>query len=986
MKRVMLLLVGWMVLGLAAGSFAQGVQTGTIRGVVKDQQDLAVPGVTVTVSSPALQGVRTAVTDAQGLFAIPALPAGQYTVKYELAGFATVERQTAVALGLTVDQNVSMRAAGVTESVQVVAETPAPIATPVVGANFKHDEIESLAQSRTIAGIASLAPATTTNSPNGTQVVINGGFAFDNIFMVNGVDINDNLFAQPQNLFVEDAIEETQVLTSGISAEYGRFGGGVINAITKSGSNIYSGSGRVNLTNPAWVTATPFEVSKGIQDTAHASSVLRSYEGTFGGPIVKDRLWFFLSGRYQSQAAPFALPVSANVVSQDDTNKRGDIKLTGSPASGHTFQGEFFNNPRTITNSSGLSNSYLIDPHDLITRSNPNKSFFTNYRGVLRDNLFAEVQYSQRSYTFNQTGPSGSSIFDSPFLDNNQLVNYNAPYFDTNDPEERNNKQLTGNVTNYWNLKGGRHETKSGFEWFRSQRTGGNSQSPTDYVFVTDYATTAGGAPVYDATGRPIPDFVPGVSSIIYYPAIKGAVLNVDNTSAFVQDHWVVNDRISADLGARFEHVRAESTGNITSVNSNRIVPRLGLSIDPQGNGNQVVHATYAQYSGRYNEAQIAPNSPVGNPASIQSVYQGPAGQGYNFSPGMSIANYPVNSANSTASDPLQNVLVSPNLKSPLTHEFSLSYGSNINGQKGYGEVAYVYRKTNNLIEDFFTTQNGFTDVVVNGVDAGTFTNILWQNTDQAHREYQGMVFQGRYRIQSNWTVSANWTLQLKNDGNYEGEGSNTPGSTSQIGNYPETLNAARSYPDGHLQDFQRSYLRAWTVYDWNIHRYGALSLSGIWRLASARDFTYVTRNYPLTSIQNAILAKAGYPDSPVLQTLYFGDRGGQQFAGYGVVDMSLNYNIPVFGTLRPWLKLDLFNVLNNEKLIAWNTSVSPNKAGGVDSLGLPTTFTPGKNFGNATGNTVGNGFLNNISAYPTAFPGAQAGGRTFRVAFGFRF
>src|SRR5262245_49290722 len=227
-KRVIVLFGAWIVFGMTAGAFAQGVQTGTIRGVVRDAQDLAVPGVTVTVTSPALQGPRSVVTDSQGLYSIPALPAGTYTVKFELSGFQTIERETTVALGLTVDQNVSIRPAGVSETVQVVGETPAPIATPVVGANLKHEEIEALATPRTIQGIATLAPALTTNSPNRTQVVINGGFAYDNVFMINGVDVNDNLFAQPQNLFVEDAIEETQVLTSGISAEYGRFTGGVI--------------------------------------------------------------------------------------------------------------------------------------------------------------------------------------------------------------------------------------------------------------------------------------------------------------------------------------------------------------------------------------------------------------------------------------------------------------------------------------------------------------------------------------------------------------------------------------------------------------------------------------------------------------------------------------------------------------------------------------------------------------------------------------
>jgi len=985
MKRVVFFFAAMLIVATAATSFAQGVQTGTIRGIVKDPQGLPVPGVTVTATSTSLQGPRVVVTDTQGLYSIPALPAGSYTVKFELSGFSPVERKTDVALGLTVDQSVSMAPAGVSETVTVVAETPAPIATPVVGANYKHDEIESLAAPRTIQGIAQLAPALTTNTPNGTQLIINGGFAYDNIFMINGVDVNDNLFANPQNLFVEDAIEETQVLTSGISAEYGRFTGGVVNAITKSGSNTFQGSGRLNLTNPSWSSATPFEVSQGRADIAHASKYQRSWEGVFGGPVLRDHIWFFTSGRYQANTSPTTLPVSAVVVDQETNNKRGSIKITGSPANGHTVQGEFFNNPQTITNSSGLSNSFLMDPHVLITRSNPNKSLYLNYRGVLGDSLLAESQYSQRSYTFNQTGPSGSSILDSPFFDINQTVNYNAPYFDTNDPEERNNRQLTGNVTSYWTAAG-RHETKGGYEWFRSQRTGGNSQSPTSYVFLSDFVTDAAGNPVYDGTGRPIPNFIPGESLLQYFPAVKNAVLNVDNNSLFVQDHWIISDRLSADLGARYEHVKAVSTGDIVSIDSNRIVPRLGVSYNVKENGDQVVHLTYGQYSGRYNEAQIAPNSPVGNPAFIQSTYQGPAGQGYAFAPGISIANYPISSANSVASDPLQNVFITPGMKSPLVHEVSASFGSNLFNHRGFGEVAYVFRKTTSLIEDFQTVAGGFTDVVVQGVDAGKFTNVIYDNTDQAHRQYQGMVFQGRYTISPSWTVYGQYTLQLQNDGNYEGEGTNTPGSTSQIGNYPEIFNAARSFPDGRLQDFQRSRVNAWTVYTWKMARAGDLSFSGLWNWNSARVFSLLARNQPITAIQDSILASAGYPDSPGVQTVYFGDRGSEEFAGYGIVNVSVNYNVPVFHQLRPWVKLDVFNLFDNEKLIAWNTTVSQNRAAGTDSLGLATSYTPGPSFGTATGNTVSNGFLSNIPAYPLAFSGAVPGGRTMRIAVGFRF
>ena len=266
MRRLILLTAAWLILGSAGSLFAQGVQTGTIRGLVKDQQDLAVPGMMITVTSPALQGPRSTVSDAQGLYAMRALPPGEYQVTFELSGFATITRATVVPLGLVVDQNVRIRAAAVTETVEVVAETPAPIATPIVGANFELEEINLLATPRTLQGIAQLAPAVNENSTNlgGTggevgQVVINGAFGFDNVFMVNGVDINDNLFGTPQNLFIEDAIEETQVLTSGISAEFGRFTGGVVNAITKSGGNRFSGSGRINFQNPNWTTQTPFE-------------------------------------------------------------------------------------------------------------------------------------------------------------------------------------------------------------------------------------------------------------------------------------------------------------------------------------------------------------------------------------------------------------------------------------------------------------------------------------------------------------------------------------------------------------------------------------------------------------------------------------------------------------------------------------------------------------------------------------------------------
>ncbi|HEV3063139.1 MAG TPA: TonB-dependent receptor [Vicinamibacterales bacterium] len=950
---------------------AQGVQTGTIRGVVRDDQGLAIPGVTVTAASPAMQLPRTATTDSTGGFTFPTLPPGDYTVTFEISGFATVKRTTTVPLGLVIEQNVTLRPAAVAETVQVIAEAPAPISTPVVGANLKHEEIESLATPRTLQGIATLAPGLNEHSPNAGQLIINGAFAFDNIFMVNGVDVNDNLFANPQNLFIEDAIQETQILTSGISAEYGRFGGGVVNAITKSGGNKFSGSGRVNFLNASWTDPTPFEKTRGI---TRPSQLNETYEGTFGGPIVKDRLWFFGAGRYASVDNPQTVQQTGIQVVQADKEKRGEIKLTGTINPNHTIQGGYLDLSRNVSNTSGIF-SLVADPHSLITRSLPNSYYYTNYRGVVGKDTLIEAQYSQRRFEFQGDGLGASTnITDSPFFSNSFGLIFNSPYFCACDPEQRNNKQLTANVTDFWDLAG-RHQTKAGYEWFRSQRIGGNSQSPTQYVFNSDWLTNAAGQPVYDSSGKLIPVFEPGVSSVDYYPATIGATLNVDNNSVFVQDHWAINGRWSADIGARYEHVKVLSTGGILGVAGNRIVPRLSTSYDLMGNGDHVIHASYGAYSGRYNEAQVGANSPVGNPADIFSFYQGPAGQGLNFAPGFNVKNYPVNADNASVTVPTANVFLDPGTKSPLVHEFSTSYGVNINKGRGYAEVSYVYRKTTDLIEDFITLADGSTHVVAYGVDAGIVSNHVYRNTDLAHRMYSGMVFQSRYQITKSWSVNGQYTLELKNDGNYAGEATNQPGATSRIGDYPEAYPANRFYPDGRLPGYEQSRMRAWSVYNLGFGRLGDLSVSGLWRVDSGQVYSLAALNQPLTATQRNILIAAGYPDLPGTSTVYFDSRGSQTFLGYGLLDASINYNIPVGGSTRPWLKFDVYNVLNNEKQIAWNTTISPDKTSPVDAFGIHTGYVKGSLFGQATSQTN----------FPAPF-GGQTGGRTFRVALGVRF
>jgi hypothetical protein len=489
-----------------------------------------------------------------------------------------------------------------------------------------------------------------------------------------------------------------------------------------------------------------------------------------------------------------------------------------------------------------------------------------------------------------------------------------------------------------------------------------------------------------------VPHFVPGETYVENFIATRGATMNVNNNSAFVQDQWTINDRLTANLGLRFEQVKVESTGDITSINTSpRIVPRLGLSFDPTGGGVNIIHATYAQYSGRYSEAQVGGNSPVGSPAVISRFYTGAEciGDERTCAAGFNVANYPVTPANLERVEvPLANVFNDEKMTTPLTHEFSASFGRSFSEGRGFAEASYIFRSTGNMIEDFVTIADGTTHVVYQGIDAGTVSNVVFRNTDDAWREFQAMVFQGRYRMFDRLTVNGNYTLQLRNHGNYEGEGTNTPGSTSIMGDYPEATSEERHYPEGRLQNYQRHKVRAWAIYDMDFGRAGTMSVSGLLRVDSGLAYSLAQRNVAPTATQRSILTAAGYPDALGAANVFFAGRGTETFAGYGLLDTSVHYNVPLFGDLRPWIKFDVYNIFNNQKLIAWGTTVSQNAATPVDNLGLRTGFTQAATFGKATGNTVTNLNQTAIPTYaPTGFGGTNGnGGRTIRIALGLRF
>jgi hypothetical protein len=254
----------WLVAALlvavtAGAAFAQGTQSGVLTGFVKDADGLALPGTVVTAAATTLQGTRSVTTDNAGAYVLRGLPPGDYLVTFEFAGMKPESARALVSVGGTTELDALIRTITTTESVVVTAEKPSVLAAAAGAFTLPAEVVDQLPLGRTPAIVAELSPGLTNNTPNSNQVTINGAFAFDNVFMIDGVDINDNLLGNPDTLFIEEAVEQTQVLTSALPAEFGRASGGVVNLVTKRGGDLFSGSIRTNLSNPSWTNETPFE-------------------------------------------------------------------------------------------------------------------------------------------------------------------------------------------------------------------------------------------------------------------------------------------------------------------------------------------------------------------------------------------------------------------------------------------------------------------------------------------------------------------------------------------------------------------------------------------------------------------------------------------------------------------------------------------------------------------------------------------------------
>jgi hypothetical protein len=298
--RVVLLTLA--MLAATRGAWAQE-RFGALTGRVTDQQGAAIPGVVVITTHIEMGEMRTFVTDANGQYVASDLTPGRYTVRFELIGFAKIERSDVIVqLGRTFEVNTQLTVGELSEVVQVdgVATPLVDMRSTLVAHNVSAEEFERIPKGRSFQSVALTAPSVNQGDIEG-GLQVNGASGSENQYTVDGVATNSLLNGQSRQNTVFEYLQEVQVKTVGIPAEFGGALGGVISAVTKSGGNTFRGEAHYyylgSLLSAAPVprlvlspvderTVSYFQDSK---PRDHRSEI----GGSMGGPIVRGRLFFF---------------------------------------------------------------------------------------------------------------------------------------------------------------------------------------------------------------------------------------------------------------------------------------------------------------------------------------------------------------------------------------------------------------------------------------------------------------------------------------------------------------------------------------------------------------------------------------------------------------------------------------------------------------------------------------------------------------------
>lgn len=349
-KRLKNILIVTFILFIGSSMLLAQSRTGTLKVVVTDDEGNIIPGATLTLSSPVMMGDKSMITDTNGEMLFINLTPGIYELRTSIEGFQEkISEKIAISLDQQTFLQVGLNLATIEESITVVAVSPAVDTTKsVIAEHVTHDTVESLPIARDFVGYLQLA-AGINIVPNsqgrdmpqdpagkggqnyydrglqGSNNPVTGGGkrgSRDNLYFLDGMNITGLSSQTALMTFNNEVIQEQELMTSGVPAEYGGGKGVIGNIVTKSGGNRLSGSANLYLQPEGFFLpygGSDFDNANKPDTDINEATMLEGYKdnaydtaATLGGPILRDKMWFFLSGQYRNNADTFQLSESAS--------------------------------------------------------------------------------------------------------------------------------------------------------------------------------------------------------------------------------------------------------------------------------------------------------------------------------------------------------------------------------------------------------------------------------------------------------------------------------------------------------------------------------------------------------------------------------------------------------------------------------------------------------------------------------------------------
>ncbi len=590
MKQKLLAAVAVVAL-LASALPAVAALDGSLAGFVKDKSGQPLPGVSVTLTGPALQGSRTTVTKNDGSYNLPAVPPGAgYKILFALSGFRNVESSgLSVQVSKETQANAVLELATVSTELVVTGEAPVVDTTQTnTSKNFSSDYLRKVpigAGGRSYQNVLQQAPGVV----GGGNPNVLGGNILENSFLVDGINTTDpvtHTFAFNLNF---DAIQEINLQTSGFTAEYGRATGGIVNVVTKSGGNDFSGSADVRY------STNKFSQKGDFFDPDQAESRNSPWGFTLGGPILKDRIWFFGNlQRPDNFVTPFT--TNATVLAQNPSSVPRSFKgwnsgLKLSLTATERLNG-FLNVTDALATVGGSQNSTLYRPEANSTQRQRSRIYNAKFNGIFSASWLGELQIG-RSESLIETGPTLSALETSQWINiGGGNVRYDAY---SNYQKSNRNRNLIGlNSTYYLSGVVGNHAIKAGFDADKTEFPSINftTGTPSDPTFCP--AGLVCGATFqfrnFDAAGNRVPT----------QQTVTERTGLIDRSgrsyAAYLQDQWSPIPQLTLNLGLRWD--RNEYINNIGKnvINFDKLQPRLSAAYDILGDGKNVVRANYGTF------------------------------------------------------------------------------------------------------------------------------------------------------------------------------------------------------------------------------------------------------------------------------------------------------------------------------------------------------------------------------------------------------